>query len=105
MQSARVALAFGMLLIFLTDARTVADDWPQWGGPQRDCVWHEDGIVKVLPTSELLPRKWSTPIAEGYSDPRLRMPGLHHRSRARTTARKNSLPERRDRRDCLEART
>ena len=47
----------------------VADDWPQWGGPQRDAVWRETGIVKKLPTTDLLPRVWSTPIKEGYSGP------------------------------------
>lgn len=46
-----------------------ADDWPQWGGPQRDAVWRETGIVKKLPTADLLPRMWSTPIKEGYSGP------------------------------------
>lgn len=45
------------------------DDWPQWGGPGRDCVWHEDGIVDTLPPGELLPRVWSAPVAEGYSGP------------------------------------
>src|SRR5882672_2497240 len=44
------------------------DDWPQWGGPQRDLVWREKGIVRTLP-SGLLPRVWSTPIGEGYSGP------------------------------------
>ena len=45
------------------------DDWAQWGGPKRDLVWRETGIVKTLPTDELLPRVWSTPIDEGYSGP------------------------------------
>ena len=44
-----------------------ADDWPQWGGPQRDLVWREKGIVKSLPTNGLLPRLWATPIGEGYA--------------------------------------
>jgi len=48
---------------------TLADDWPQWGGPQRDCVWHEDGIVDKFPTDGLLPRVWSVEVAEGYSGP------------------------------------
>ena len=48
---------------------TNADDWPQWGGPQRDCVWHEEGIVDRFPTDGLLPRLWSVPVAEGYSGP------------------------------------
>lgn len=47
----------------------IADDWPQWGGPQRDCVWHEEGIVDTLPTNGLLPRVWSVAVAEGYSGP------------------------------------
>lgn len=46
-----------------------ADDWPQWGGPQRDLVWRETGIVEQLPDVEVLPRMWSTPIGDGYSGP------------------------------------
>ena len=48
-----------------------ADDWPQWGGPQRDNVWRETGIVETLPATKdgLLPRVWSTPLGEGYSGP------------------------------------
>ena len=60
----------GILVILLaaaTEGR--GDDWPQWGGPQRDLVWREGGIVKKLPTGGLLPRMWSTPIGEGYSGP------------------------------------
>ncbi len=47
----------------------VADDWPQWGGPQGDIVWRESGIVDTLPTDGLLPRAWSVPVGEGYSGP------------------------------------
>lgn len=50
----------------------VADDWPQWGGPERDLVWREKGIVKTLPKPDengMLPREWSTPIGEGYAGP------------------------------------
>ena len=48
-----------------------ADDWPQWGGPQRDLVWRETGIVKSLPVDAdgKLPRVWSAPIGEGYAGP------------------------------------
>ena len=46
-----------------------ADDWPQWGGPERDIVWRESGIVDELPTDGLLPRVWSVPVGEGYSGP------------------------------------
>ncbi len=50
-------------------APCLADDWPQWGGPQRDIVWRETGITRQFETDGLLPRVWSTPIAEGYSGP------------------------------------
>ena len=46
-----------------------ADDWPQWGGPKRDIVWREEGIVEKFSTDGLLPRVWSVPVAEGYSGP------------------------------------
>jgi outer membrane protein assembly factor BamB len=45
-----------------------ADDWPQWGGPRRDLIWRESGIVETLP-SGTLPRVWTAPIAEGYAGP------------------------------------
>ncbi|MBA3314263.1 MAG: PQQ-binding-like beta-propeller repeat protein [Planctomycetaceae bacterium] len=55
-------------VLLLSPLPLAADDWPQWGGPQGDCVWRETGVVDELP-SGLLPRKWSTPVGEGYSGP------------------------------------
>lgn len=46
-----------------------ADEWPQWGGPQRDLIWREEGVAQQFPTDGLLPRVWSTPLGEGYSGP------------------------------------
>lgn len=57
------------LSIPLFAAVCLADDWPQWGGPKRDLVWRESGIVKQLPTTGLLPRVWATPIGAGYAGP------------------------------------
>jgi outer membrane protein assembly factor BamB len=57
-----------VLSVLLFPVLAVADDWPQWGGPYGDCSWRETGIVDKLPEG-LLPRKWSTPIGEGYSGP------------------------------------
>ena len=45
----------------------VADDWPQWRGPDRLAVWHETGIVETLPDE--LKVAWRTPIGSGYSGP------------------------------------
>ena len=45
-----------------------ADDWPQWRGPHRDAVWHEDGIVQAFPSGGL-PVRWHTAIGAGYSGP------------------------------------
>ena len=61
------------LLAAVSVSSARADDWPQWGGPKRDIVWRETGIVKELPAGRgpqsLLPRMWSTPIGDGYSGP------------------------------------
>lgn len=46
----------------------LADDWPQWGGPQRDLVWRETDVKEKLPEGEL-PRVWSAPIEAGYAGP------------------------------------
>ncbi|HCP12257.1 MAG TPA: pyrrolo-quinoline quinone [Planctomycetaceae bacterium] len=59
----------GCVLVLAVTDSVRADDWPQWGGPQRDCVWHETGIVQKFSTAGLLPRMWSVPISEGYSGP------------------------------------
>ncbi|MBW3540629.1 MAG: PQQ-binding-like beta-propeller repeat protein [Planctomycetes bacterium] len=60
-------------VLFCTLCGTAAaDDWPQWGGPQRDLVWRETGIVETLPQTNadgVLPRMWSTPLGEGYAGP------------------------------------
>ena len=60
----RTILATGCML----GAAATADDWPQWGGPQRDSVWREADLVEELPNGEL-PRLWSAPISAGYAGP------------------------------------
>ena len=47
---------------------TLADDWPQWLGPQRDAVWREMGIVEKFPADGLKYR-WRVPIGGGYAGP------------------------------------
>ena len=43
-------------------------DWPQWQGPNRDGVWHEQGIVEGIPENGL-PIVWRVPVGGGYSGP------------------------------------
>ena len=38
-----------LLLLAIFAAPVMADDWPQWFGPQRDGVWRETGIVDKFP--------------------------------------------------------
>jgi len=55
------------LLAFLSLTQfSLADDWPQWRGPQRDGVWRETGIVEKFKKPELDIR-WRVPISSGYS--------------------------------------
>jgi outer membrane protein assembly factor BamB len=46
----------------------VAEDWPQWMGPQRDSVWRETGIVDRFDSGGPVYR-WRTAIGAGYSGP------------------------------------
>jgi outer membrane protein assembly factor BamB len=58
----------GTLVILLAASPILADDWPQWMGPNRDGHWNETGILQKFPTGG--PKKlWSHPIGEGYGGP------------------------------------
>ena len=59
---------FSALAAFVLNNVVVADDWPQWLGPQRDAVWREHGIVKSFPRDGL-PVRWRAPVGLGYSGP------------------------------------
>jgi outer membrane protein assembly factor BamB len=47
---------------------SLADDWPQWLGPDRDATWRESGILEEFPEGgpKVL---WRTPVAWGYGGP------------------------------------
>ncbi|MFZ5829456.1 MAG: PQQ-binding-like beta-propeller repeat protein [Planctomycetota bacterium] len=62
---ALLAAAVGLLS---TSTSGLADDWPQWRGPQRDGVWRETGITDHFDGPKLKLR-WSLPIAGGYTGP------------------------------------
>ncbi|MBL6714434.1 MAG: PQQ-like beta-propeller repeat protein [Pirellulales bacterium] len=59
-------LASLLILLWLTPLQ--ADDWPQWMGPTRDNVWHEDGIVEAFPKGGP-ERLWKAEVAGGYAGP------------------------------------
>lgn len=71
MSARRLAIAFVSFVCVVASAS--ADDWPQWGGPQRDLVWRESGIVEALPAvdpnTSVLPRVWTAKIGAGYAGP------------------------------------
>ena len=46
----------------------LADDWPQWRGPDRNGLWREQGIVDRFPSPQLDIR-WRQPVGAGYSGP------------------------------------
>jgi outer membrane protein assembly factor BamB len=47
---------------------TVAQDWPQWRGDDRDGDWKETGLVSEFDTDSLK-TLWTQPISSGYSGP------------------------------------
>ena len=46
----------------------IAEDWPQWMGPERNGVYAESGLVQSIP-EEGLKVRWRVPVAHGYSGP------------------------------------
>src|SRR4029453_7138665 len=62
-----------LVLLIVVSPVARAEDWPQWGGPQRDLVWRESGIVDALPAVDaktgMLPRMWTAKIGSGYAGP------------------------------------
>lgn len=61
-------LASFLALLTLTAQSTVAEDWPQWMGTNRDGRWNETGLIEKFPEggAKVL---WRTPIAGGYAGP------------------------------------
>jgi outer membrane protein assembly factor BamB len=57
-----------LVLTSLSSARVVADDWPQWRGPNRDASWNETAIMQAFPDRGL-EISWSAPVGPGWSSP------------------------------------
>lgn len=54
--------------VLLLATPALADDWPQWMGPQRDNIWREEGIIEQFPENGP-PVVWRIKIAGGYAGP------------------------------------
>jgi outer membrane protein assembly factor BamB len=46
----------------------LAEDWPQWLGPQRDSVWRESGILQTFPPGGP-PVRWRVALGGGFAGP------------------------------------
>ena len=57
-----------LCLLLLVSPLARSEDWPNWGGPQGDGVWREEGILNQFPDEgpEVL---WRVPIHRGYAGP------------------------------------
>lgn len=55
-----------VLLLTIACPVSLADDWPQWLGPQRDSIWRGEGLVKQF---DSLKETWRVPVALGYAGP------------------------------------
>lgn len=62
------ALLIASLISIFIVPPAVADDWPQWMGPNRDDVWAEPGIIEAFPEGgpKIL---WRRPVHGGFAGP------------------------------------
>src|SRR5262245_55836438 len=60
--------AVGFFSLLILSVGILADDWPQWRGPNRDGVWRESGILDAIPASGLQVG-WRARVGNGYSGP------------------------------------
>lgn len=63
-------------LLLTLSSYSLADDWPQWLGPQRDGVWRESGLIEKFPEGGPTIR-WRTPLGIGYSGPAVAGDGVY----------------------------
>ena len=59
---------FYLLIFLFISINSVAQDWPDWRGTNRDAKWTETGIVEKF-ESDTIKIKWSVNLAPGYSGP------------------------------------
>lgn len=61
-------MILGLVVLLQVSERSVAEDWPNWMGPNRDNVWNIAKPPQSLPSGSLK-AKWTAPVAGGYSGP------------------------------------
>lgn len=61
-------IPFCVWAAFLAAGMLHADDWTQFGGPTRDGVWRETGIMQTFP-AEGLKVRWRASVGGGLSSP------------------------------------
>jgi len=67
-RGSKSAICWALTLWSACASVALAEDWPQWRGPNRDGVWHEDGLVEKF-AGETLKPTWTAKIGSGYSGP------------------------------------
>ena len=61
-------MILGLVVLLHVSERSVAEDWPNWMGPNRDNVWNIAKPPQSLPSGSLK-ANWTAPVAGGYSGP------------------------------------
>jgi outer membrane protein assembly factor BamB len=61
-------MILGLVALLQVSERSIAEDWPNWMGPNRDNVWNIAKPPQSLPSGSLK-AKWTAPVAGGYSGP------------------------------------
>lgn len=62
------AFSGAVLGLMLAGRATLAADWPQFRGPNRNAIWEETGILESFPRRGVTIR-WRQPVGGGFSSP------------------------------------
>ena len=57
-----------IFVLMYSSAASLADEWPQWRGINRDATIRDTGIIDAF-NQRTVPRKWSVELGGGYSGP------------------------------------
>ena len=70
MSNRQTTVSVTLMVIFLhaIGSISLAEDWPEWRGANRDGDWNETGLLEKF-SSDRLEKSRSVPIGAGYSGP------------------------------------